>query len=118
MAPELRAKQPSTPMSDQYSFCVGLREALTTDRARRAGVPARLLSVLTRGLDEDPLRRWPTMDALGDALEGVLLATPEQRHRHLVLDRVDELWLRGNLSECLRGREPMALKLSMVAPSK
>lgn len=59
MAPEQRAGALPDARSDQYSFCVALREAL----------PAGANAAIARGLAEDPDLRWPTMDALVDALE-------------------------------------------------
>lgn len=89
MAPEQYRGQ-ATPAADQYAFCVALFEALDGRRpyasaesdglagllAPRpplpttvpAGVPRWLRRVLARGLAEDPADRWPSMDALLNAL--------------------------------------------------
>jgi tetratricopeptide (TPR) repeat protein len=90
MAPEQLAGDPASLLSDQFSFCVVVYEALFGTRPFRAasvgalresigkglarrpelrGVPKRVLDVLERGLAADPARRWPSMNALVDALE-------------------------------------------------
>ncbi len=61
LAPELRAGGEPTTASDQYSFCLTVKECL--DR-----VPRRLERILRRGLAADPDRRYPSMDALAAAL--------------------------------------------------
>lgn len=88
-APECYAGAPADAGSDQFAFCVSFYEALygerpfegrsiqavllaiTEGRIRqpRTKVPAWLRRVLIRGLARDPARRWPSMDALLDALE-------------------------------------------------
>ncbi|MEM9462090.1 MAG: serine/threonine-protein kinase [Myxococcota bacterium] len=72
--------------SDQFSFCVSLYEAVYRERPFEGGtltgllaamtegsirpapkgnvVPARLRTILLRGLAIDPAERWPSMDAL------------------------------------------------------
>lgn len=93
MAPEQFEGAVVTAKSDQFSFCVALWEALTTQRpftgstirelqaalranerrappSERADVPQRLLDIIDRGLALDPAQRWPTMHALLAALEG------------------------------------------------
>ncbi|MEM9452796.1 MAG: serine/threonine-protein kinase [Myxococcota bacterium] len=91
-------------LSDQFSFCVSLYEAvyaqrpfpgttiqqlaasLSEGRIRLAPpgtkVPARLRQILLRGLATEPERRWPSMDALLDALERVV--TPRWKERRLL----------------------------------
>ncbi len=88
MPPEQWASGVITPAVDQFAFCVALWEALSGARpfqgttleelrtaiergpealdARR--IPRRLRSVLRRGLERDPARRWPSMDGLLAAL--------------------------------------------------
>ncbi len=78
-APEQLAGGPPSPLADQYSFCVSLFEALTGRRPERghpgglrwsSAVPASLRRTLRRGLQFDPRRRFPSMDALLESLEG------------------------------------------------
>jgi tetratricopeptide (TPR) repeat protein len=102
MAPEQLAGRAADPRSDQFSFCVALYEALCGTRpflARdseglRAAIAAQrltrptattappwLLGVLARGLREDPGARWPSMDALLQALAD----DPQRRRRRWLL---------------------------------
>src|SRR5690606_6228953 len=64
--------------SDQFSFCVALAEALTgvrpgpltaTDRMRGLPGPFWLRRTIARGLAEQPDARWPSLDALLQALD-------------------------------------------------
>lgn len=89
MSPEQYLRHPVTAASDQFSFCIALHEALYsrrpfegaslrelatqvvdgeahlgTDRA----VPGWIRGCLGRGLQHDPRDRWPSMDALLEAL--------------------------------------------------
>ncbi|HEY1905651.1 MAG TPA: serine/threonine-protein kinase [Myxococcaceae bacterium] len=85
MAPEHWHGHPPDVRSDQYSFCLALLEAFDGRRPeeveeaspshppdpvslRRRTLPARLSRVLARGLAVDPTQRWPSMEALLDAL--------------------------------------------------
>jgi tetratricopeptide (TPR) repeat protein/tRNA A-37 threonylcarbamoyl transferase component Bud32 len=89
MAPECHRGDLVDARSDQFSFCVALFEALYGKRpfrgsnartlaAQAAGgeietppdvvVPVRLRSAVRRGLAPRPADRWPSMDALLDAL--------------------------------------------------
>ena len=98
MAPEQFAGV-ATAASDQYAFCVALWEVLAGDppfpdtpldsgeaaRARTppelprsAAVPAYVVRALLRGLSQEPADRFPSMDALLDAL-----APPRSRVRML-----------------------------------
>ena len=84
MSPEHRGGADVDERSDQFSYCVAFFEALYGRRpfprtsletarvdlpqdAARA-VPTWLQRVVLRGLDRDPDRRWPSMDALLTAL--------------------------------------------------
>lgn len=58
MAPEQRAGGIADAHSDQYGYCVALREALG------GSAPRWLKRALERGLREDPDERWPDMDGL------------------------------------------------------
>lgn len=86
MAPEQDAGGAVTAKSDQYSFCVALRQALHGDAPsdghagrRRAEVPGWLDAALQRGLERDPERRWPEMNALLAALA----RDPARRRRQI-----------------------------------
>jgi tetratricopeptide (TPR) repeat protein len=61
LAPELRAGGEPTAASDQYAFCLTLKECL-------GQVPRRLERIVRRGLAERPSDRYPSMDALVVAL--------------------------------------------------
>jgi tetratricopeptide (TPR) repeat protein len=97
MAPEQRARKAVNAGSDQFSFCVTLYEALYGERpfadapvnqepdwtvrppARR--VPGWIRRILVRGLSVDPAQRFPSMEALLDALAH----DPVRRQRRLAL---------------------------------
>jgi hypothetical protein len=84
MAPEQWRGDPVTPATDQFAFSVALWEALAGERPFRGStlealrqeivrgpgalddskIPRRLRPVLRRGLDPDPSRRWPSMNAM------------------------------------------------------
>src|SRR5260221_873257 len=88
MAPEQWTGGAVGPAADQFGYCVALWEALTGERPFRgatidalkrevargptkvdaAKLPRWLRRVLVRGLDPDPDKRWPNMDALLAAL--------------------------------------------------
>ncbi len=96
MAPEQRRGATADARSDQYSLCLVLYEGLfgvhplaecTVDELlegrvsiaappRHRGPPPRLASHVMRGLADDPADRWPSVDALLDALE---FRTPRSR---------------------------------------
>jgi predicted Ser/Thr protein kinase len=89
MAPEQWRGDAVTPETDQFAYCVALWEALSGERPYRgpsfddlrrqiaegpaavdsSRIPRRLRGVLRRGLDPDPARRWPSMNALLERLE-------------------------------------------------
>ncbi len=95
MAPEQWTGGTIGPAADQFAFCVALWEALTGERPFRGAtlddlkrdvargpaeldasrLPWRLRGALRRGLDADPSRRWPNMDALLAAI------SPRRRSR-------------------------------------
>jgi hypothetical protein len=84
MAPEQWQGGAVTPATDQFAYCVALWEALAGERPYRgptfdelrsqvargpaaldvSRIPRRVRGLLRRGLDPDPARRWPSMDAL------------------------------------------------------
>ncbi|MEM9462745.1 MAG: serine/threonine-protein kinase [Myxococcota bacterium] len=86
MPPEQMKGQEADTRSDQFSFCIALWEAIYGLRPFEGGnmvglmismvrgevrpapkgsrVPARLRTVLLRGLAVDPTKRWPSMEAL------------------------------------------------------
>ncbi len=88
MAPEQHAALELEAAADQYAFCVSLWEALVGRRpfagtveqlvaAKRAGPPSwpgaaprAIGETLRRGMQPNAGDRWPSMDALLDALEG------------------------------------------------
>jgi serine/threonine-protein kinase len=61
MAPEQQFGSDVDARADQYSFCVGLREALG---AQWSAAPRGVRAAVTRGLSYDPSERWPSIDAL------------------------------------------------------
>ena len=88
MAPEQYRGAAPDPRTDQFAFCVTAWQALTGDRpfkgatleemrdAVEGGVahiptklPKAVRSVLARGLDPDPAKRYATLEELLDALE-------------------------------------------------
>jgi len=71
MAPEQREGVQVDARTDQYSFCVALRLALDPPGRppRTAGLPHECRAALERGLAESPADRWPSMDALLEALD-------------------------------------------------
>ncbi len=91
MAPEQWHGGAVTPATDQFAFCVALWEALAGERPFRgptvealreeilrgpgaldaSKIPRRLRRVLRRGLDPEPARRWPSMNALLAAIARV-----------------------------------------------
>src|SRR5688572_2222703 len=88
MAPEQFHGAPPDPRTDQFAYCISAWQALTGARPfsgdtleelRRAAaggvagvvadLPKPVRAVLARGLDPDPAKRWPDLDALIEALE-------------------------------------------------
>ena len=84
MAPEQWRGDAITPATDQFAYCVALWEALAGERPYRGAtldelrrhiergpaaldasrIPRGVRGLLLRGLEPDPARRWPNMDAL------------------------------------------------------
>jgi serine/threonine-protein kinase len=93
MAPEQRAGAALDGRVDQYAFCVSLFEALfgrhpeevnVSAPAASGRVPSRVRSALERGLAADPGKRFPSLEALLDAL-GYDPARERRRARILAL---------------------------------
>ena len=72
MAPEQLAHGEADAASDQYSFCILMRESLAP-----LGAPGWVDRILTRGLSQAPQKRFESMAALLGALE----QTPVRRRR-------------------------------------
>jgi tetratricopeptide (TPR) repeat protein len=83
MAPEQYRGAAPDPRTDQFAFCVTAWQALAGERPFKgqsldelreavsggvahlpAKLPGHVRAVLARGLDPDPARRWPSLDAL------------------------------------------------------
>ncbi len=105
MSPEQLAGRPADARSDQYSFCVCLYEALVGKRpfpadtleelrARVTGgmppppkdglVPEHVWAAIARGLQPDPSRRFPDMEALLTMLSFEGAARPRRRTAGIV----------------------------------
>jgi len=71
MAPEQQRGDEVDARTDQYSFCVALQRALDLPEtpARSGELPRECRAALERGLSEQPGERWPSMDALLEALD-------------------------------------------------
>ncbi|PRQ09109.1 protein kinase domain-containing protein [Enhygromyxa salina] len=80
MAPEVRAGVGASPASDQYSFCLTLRQTWPE-------APPEIAAIVARGLEPEPERRWPDMGALADAIE-VIAAGGRPRRRWLAVAAV------------------------------
>jgi len=109
MAPEVEHFAPASPASDQYSFCIALRDALAGRDA-----PAELLRHVQRGLCSEPGDRHPSLAALVEALTEATGGKAEEGPRALLLERVERLWLRGVLDRALRDGSAAELKLACV----
>ena len=103
MSPELLTGEPATASTDQFAFCVALfkglhrrlpfaattlaehYDAVTSRRITTSpqdnAVPGWLRKVVERGLEPDPRKRFPSMDALLDAL----IADRRSRRRRRIL---------------------------------
>ncbi len=127
MAPELLAGERATAESDQWAFCMALYRAVyqmppsavpaSGHRSgaagpaagprelvvpSRAGVPGWLHPILARGLSVDRRDRYPSMQALIDALERELATDPQMDPRRVSKERRD-LGLAFLISTALQG---------------
>ncbi len=100
MAPEVAAGDKASEKSDQYSFCLALRNALESQPA-----PEAVHRLLRRGLREEPSARHDSFEQLVDKLDAEQSAKRD-RSDHLLLERVERLWLTGVLYRSLAGYEP------------
>lgn len=113
MAPEQLSCRGVGPASDQFAFCVCLYEALVGERPFFGpspevllehiekgiptvlnALPAELDALIRRGLEPAAHDRFPSMEALIDALEGIR-RRPPQRRRLVVLGAVGGLSFAG-----------------------
>ncbi len=110
LAPELVAGGRANEKSDQYSFFVALRVALSPETLSE--VPA-LTALLVQGTDPDPRRRLADMGAVGAALDGLLVhrVAPDQRAREVLLERVQRLWV-----EPMRGQARLSTLSGAAQP--
>lgn len=71
MAPEQRRGDASDARTDQFALCTALRRSLDPEAgsARSSQLPRQCKAALERGLAEEPGDRWPSMDALLQALD-------------------------------------------------
>jgi hypothetical protein len=94
VAPEVLAGAAAGPASDQWSYFTALTRALGyVDEP----IPARLRGWITRGLADDPLARFPDMDAVEAAVRSLLApdSGAAHHHRELLLRRVRVMWIEG-----------------------
>src|SRR5690606_39524860 len=90
-APARHAGEPAYARADRFGLCVAVHEAVYGERPcegrtvqgsllasaegrirpplARSKVPGWLRRVVIRGLAHDPAKRWPSMDALIDAID-------------------------------------------------
>lgn len=133
MAPEQLLRQPATPHSDQFAFCVSLHEALYGSRPFRgrhfnavaaailAGrrspppsprqAPAWLDQVIRRGLATRPEERFPDMDTL----HAVLASVDLRLRRRRALGAVLGLGLIAGVGGSWKAYERMEAELACVA---
>ena len=123
MAPEQLAGKDISAAADQFSFCVALYEAvfgvhpIVGDTAAKMleegarmrpppegrGAPASLITVLARGLDPVPARRFPSMSALLAEIEH---AIRPPRRRYMAIAGAAALVLGGAAAATVLARRP------------
>ncbi len=115
LAPEVVARGAYSAASDQFAFCASLWRVLdpsTPPGTPSERIPPTVRHVLTRGLSQRPDQRWPSMREVVASLRDSLDLGPDARHRMVLLDRVERLWIQGVLHASLMGAEPLPLTLS------
>ncbi|MCA9516577.1 MAG: serine/threonine protein kinase, partial [Myxococcales bacterium] len=124
LPPEVLAGAPPSALGDQYSFCASLRELLVAGQGApseaapasppdRPPWPEALSALVARGLAADPPARWPTMNAVVERLEALVLAPPDPR-RDALIARVRGIWLDGVQATALLGADPVPLDVVAV----
>jgi eukaryotic-like serine/threonine-protein kinase len=86
LAPELRTDSQATTATDQYAFFVTLFETLTGSRPVRGqnnatpgtGLPPRIATMLQRGIDADPTRRFSSMAEVKAELLALIEPAPRR----------------------------------------
>ena len=129
MAPEQHLGLPADAMSDQFSFCVALYEGLYAERPfqgstlaslgvaisegrfrdapKGSQVPSWVRRVVKRGLSSTPEERWPSMEALCEALR----ADPVRKRRRWLATGAGLLavaGLGGALASAFQGEDSSA----------
>ncbi len=126
MAPEQHEGRPADARADQFGFCVALYEALYGERPfrgkqelelRRAvitgrvadpppgsPVPLWLRRVLLRGLMVEPEERWPSIEALLEALMDDPEVQRQRRKKQLALGLVVSLLVGASLFTAVRSQ--------------
>ena len=131
MAPEQFEHRPTDARTDQFSFCVTLWEALHGRRPFEADnlmelsaavcsgsltvpehseVPSWLRKLLARGLEVEPEHRWPSLEALLEALR----RDPTQRRRAFVATLASVAVTLAALASVALVRERAATKITQA----
>jgi len=95
LPPEVAEGQAPSPLGDQYSFFVTLRELLDAPGEAADANPAALDAVILRGTRRDPTARWESMNEVVERLTAVLGAPQVDPHREALMRRVDHIWRDG-----------------------
>jgi hypothetical protein len=120
MAPEVLSEGLASPASDQYAYCASLWRLLDPHsllRSPDADIPLGIRQVLARGLAPEPSQRWPSMQALLDALVPSPEVGPTGRQRALLLQRVERIWIDGVLEASLVDTPHLDLPMSPAESS-
>lgn len=138
MAHEVLAGGRASAASDQFSFCVGLHEALLghrpfqaptlgglrraiergpmSDSSFRTISPA-VMKVVRRGLEHDPGRRYPSMQALESALRAARTRSSTRRRQTLAMVGAAALAASVGSAFVMRERDEAAVSSDMAGPS-